>query len=390
MKAIVNGRLIVPDARGTFRVLRNHALLYDRRIVRIVPAGELDANNEEAPLACIDARGAYVSPGFVNVHLHGAAGHDVMDDDADAVPAIARHQATTGVTAMLPTTMTYDFATIGRAIEHIRAAMKKKTGGASVLGAHMEGPFISVSRCGAQDAKHIVPPDFALIEPFLDVLRRITVAPETIRAGDGFLAACKRHGISVSMGHSDADYETARRAILEGGVRHVTHLFNGMAPFHHRTPGLAGAALDTSADCELIADNIHVHPMAQRLLWNAKRGRHIVLVTDSMRAAGLGDGVSELGGQRVHVRDGAATLDDGTLAGSVLTMDRAVANLAANTGANMAAVVSCATKTPARGLGLYDELGSLTPGKRADIVLFDDDVRIGKTIVGGEIVYERA
>ena len=386
MKAIFGGKLIIPDARGDFRVLSEHALLYDKNIARAVPESELSADDRDNFTERIDADGAFVSPGFVNIHVHGAMGYDAMDDDEAAVPSIARHQASTGVTAFLPTTMTCPLPAIRRALERIRAAMEEP-GGARVLGAHMEGPFISAARCGAQDAAHIVPADFALLEPFLDVLRLVTFAPETLPEASGFVEACKSKGLVLSIGHSAADYETALRFITGKGVRHITHLYNGMAPFHHRAPGLVGAALDTEADCELIADNIHSHPAAHRLLWRAKQGKNIILITDSMRAAGLGDGESELGGQKVFVKNNVAALADGTIAGSVLTMDRAVKTFAENTGCGLPAAVACASKAPAESLGLYGEIGSIEPGKRADLTIFDDQVHIQTTIVNGDTVY---
>ena len=387
MKALIGGRLIVPGEGESFRVLFGHAILYGEKIERIVPETELPADGPDAPERVIDAKGDYVSPGFVNVHIHGAMGADAMDDDADAVPTMARHQASTGVTSFLPTTMTCPMPAVRRALTRIRAAMRNH-GGARVLGAHMEGPFISAARCGAQDAAHILPADFSLMEPFLDILRLVTFAPEELPHGSDFAERCAAAGVVLSVGHSAADYETARRCFVEKKIRHVTHLFNGMAPFHHRAPGLVGAALESEADCELIADNVHSHPAAHRLLWRAKQGRHIVLVTDSIRATGLGDGKSELGGQTVFVRDGIAALADGTIAGSVLTMDRAVKNFAENTNCGLPAAVACATKNAAESLGLYEKLGSLAPGKRADFTIFDENVRIQKTIVDGNLIYQ--
>ena len=389
MKAILGGRLIVPGTEGRFCEISGHALLYEKKIARIVPEAELSADERAALETMVDAGGDYVAPGFVNVHIHGAMGYDAMDDDGEAVPVMARHQASAGVTSFLPTTMTCPMQKIHRALSRIRGAMGRNTGGARVLGAHMEGPFVSPSACGAQDAAHIVPADFTLIEPFCDVVKRITDAPEMTPDSDFFIRACRENGVIVSVGHSAADYDTAIRLFAKEGVRHVTHLFNGMPAFHHRTPGVVGAALESGADCELIADNIHSHPMTHRLLWRMKRGKHIVLVTDSIRATGLGDGESELGGQKVFVKGGEARLANGALAGSVLTMDRAVANFARNTACGIPAAVSCATTNAAESIGVSDAVGSLSPGKIADIVIFDDDVRIQTTIVGGETVFDR-
>lgn len=387
MKAILGGRLIVPDSNGEFREISSHALVYEKKIARIVPESELSADERAGFETVIDANGDYVAPGFVNVHIHGAMGHDAMDDDGDAVPTIARHQASTGVTSFLPTTMTCPLQKIHRALSRIRGAMGGDTVGARVLGAHMEGPFINPSACGAQDAAHILPADFSLVEPFLDVVRLITVAPEATPDSGFFMRACREKGIVVSVGHSAANYDTALRLFTQEGVGHVTHLFNGMPAFHHRTPGLVGAALENDAYCELIADNIHSHPMTHRLLWGMKRGKHIVLITDSMRATGLGDGESELGGQKVFVKNGEARLADGALAGSVLTMNRAVANLAKNTGCGIPAAIRCATKTAAESIGMEAEIGSLEPGRRADVAIFDENIRIKKTIIDGKAVF---
>lgn len=387
MKAVLGGRLIVPDSNGGFYELSGHALLYDNQIVRIVPEAELSGDERASLETVIDADGDYVAPGFVNVHIHGAMGYDAMDDDRDAVPTMAKHQASTGVTSFLPTTMTCSKPKIERALSWIREAMGRDFGGARVLGAHMEGPFISPLACGAQDAAHIIPADFSMIEPFCDIVRLITVAPETTPDSGFFLRACRENGVVVSIGHSAADYDTAIRFFENEGVGHVTHLFNGMPAFHHRSPGLVGAALESDADCELIADNIHSHPAAHRLLWRMKRGRHVVLITDSMRATGLGDGESELGGQKVFVKNGEARLADGNLAGSVLTMNRAVANFAKNTGCGIPAAIRCATKTAAESIGMEAEIGSLEPGRRADVAIFDENIRIKKTIIDGKAVF---
>lgn len=387
MKAILGGRLIVPDTNGEFYEISGHALLYEQKIARIVRSAEISADERASFETVIDANGNYVAPGFINVHIHGAMGCDAMDDEEGAVPSIARHQASTGVTSFLPTTMTSPMPKINRALSRIRDAMGRDTGGARVLGAHMEGPFINSTACGAQDAAHILPADFSLFEPFLDVVKLITVAPETTPGSSFFIRACKEKGVVVSVGHSAADYDTALRLFSKEGVDHVTHLFNGMPAFHHRTPGLVGAALESGADCELIADNIHSHPMAHRLLWNMKQGKHIVLITDSMRATGLGDGESELGGQKVFVKNGEARLTDGSLAGSVLTMDRAVANFEKNTACGIPAAVACATRNAAESIGLGKGIGSLEPGKQADITIFDEKIQIKKTIVGGKIVF---
>lgn len=371
MKTIINGRLILPDASGNFTICAG-AVNFDDKIVSI------GAPLEGAEI--FDAHGAYVAPGFINVHIHGAAGVDAMDDNPDALQRLADFLPTTGVTSFLPTTMTMPIEKIHRALERVRAGLNFSRG-AKILGAHWEGSFISKKFCGAQDTAYIVPADFALIEDFADVIKIITVAPEV--AGFDFISRCRDAGIVVSIGHSAATYEQAMAAI-EHGASHVTHLFNAQTGLHHRKPGVVGAALDSNACVELIADNVHVSPAAQRIVAKCKPRSQIILITDSMRACGLGDGESELGGQKVFVSGNLATLADGTIAGSVAKMNDVLKNFCANTAFDVAAGVELVTKNPARELGIYDALGSLEVGKAADITLFDDNFNIVKTFVAGE------
>ena len=385
MNAIQNGILILPNEHGRFVAQTELVLCYDERITRIVPAAEFTAEGVDK---IIDASGAYVAPGFVNVHIHGCDGADTMDEDADALGKIAAFQARTGVTSFLPTTMTCAYDAVERALVRIRRAMTEKPHGARILGTHMEGPFISPAKKGAQDEQYILSPTFAKIAPYRDVIKIITVAPEML-SEENFIESCRKSGIIVSLGHTAADYETACAAIARGAT-HITHLCNAMTGLNHRKPGVLGAALDTDANCELIVDNVHVHPAMQRIIYAAKRGTHIIPITDSMRACGLSDGVSELGGQKVYVNGTRATLADGTIAGSVLRMNDGLRILRENLGASIPTIVEMATRTPAEELNVYDKLGSLTVGKYADIVIFDEDFRIRRTIVGGTSCFVEA
>ena len=385
MNAIQNGILILPNEHGRFVAQTDLVLCYDERITRIVPAAEFTAEGVDK---VIDAAGAYVAPGFVNVHIHGCDGADTMDEDADALGKIAAFQARTGVTSFLPTTMTCAYDAVERALVRIRRAMTEKPHGARILGTHMEGPFISPAKKGAQDEQYILPPTFAKIAPYRDVIKIITVAPEML-SEENFIESCRKSGIIVSLGHTAGDYETACAAIARGAT-HITHLCNAMTGLNHRKPGVLGAALDTDANCELIVDNVHVHPAMQRIIYAAKRGTHIIPITDSMRACGLSDGVSELGGQKVYVNGTRATLADGTIAGSVLRMNDGLRILRENLGASIPTIVEMATRTPAEELNVYDKLGSLTVGKYADIVIFDEDFRIRRTIVGGTSCFVEA
>lgn len=372
MKTLVNGRLIVPDENGDFQIVRG-ALNFDEKIFSL---GEPVDGAE-----IFDAENNFVAPGFVNVHIHGAAGVDAMDDDLTALKNLAEFLPTTGVTSFLPTTMTMPLEKIHGALERIRHG-KNFSHGARILGAHLEGPFISEKFNGAQASENILPADFSLIENFSDVIKIITVAPEKCPAE--FISRCREKNIVVSIGHSAATYDEALTAIA-GGASHITHLFNAQTGLHHRRPGIVGAALDSPVTVELIADDVHVHPAAQRVVARCKPRREIVLITDSFRACGLGDGVSELGGQKVFVHGKFATLADGTIAASVATMNTVLKNFCANTGMNVAAGVELVTKNPAVELGVYHLLGSLTVGKAADITIFDDDFTVKKTFVRGRL-----
>ena len=380
MQAIIHGRLV-----SAKEILSGKILLLDEgKIIGCVSAGELPPAAET-----IDAHGLFISPGFINLHIHGCGGADTMDAVPEALYTMSLVQAHHGVTAFLPTTMTYDRVNIYKALDNIRQVRQEnQEPGAKILGAYVEGPFISETYKGAQKADHIVKASWSFLSPYADVICFVLVAPETLTLAElKFLAQqCSRQHIQLTYGHSAADYETAQAALRIPGCHHVTHLFNGMAPLHHRHPGLAGAALDGTADCELIADNIHVHPAFQRLAYRLK-GDHLVLITDSMRACGLGNGISELGGQKVWVQNGKATLTDGTIAGSVLTMDQALFHFQHNTGCTIPEAVRLVTLNPAQELG-DGRRGTLKVGARADLVFFDRQFRIKLTMVGGRIVYQ--
>jgi N-acetylglucosamine-6-phosphate deacetylase len=364
----------------------NQVLLFDKTIQGLVPVDAVPSGVE-----IIDANNSYVAPGFINIHIHGCGGADTMDATPAALTTMSKIQAATGVTAFLPTTMTYDFASIDKALNNIRQVRNGQTEpGAKILGAYLEGPFISAAYKGAQKADHIQPADFHKIAPYADIIKYVLVAPEEVpvQALEVFAKAAQKYQFKLTLGHSNASYEQALTFINKYGCQHITHLFNGMAPFHHRHPGCVGAALDSSATCELICDNIHSHPAAQRLACKLKGLDHLILITDSMRACGQGDGVSELGGQKVWVQGQQATLADGTIAGSVLTLDRALANFRENTGLTIPEVVRLVTLNPSVELGDTGR-GRLEPGCRADLTLFDENFKIQATYVGGTAVYRK-
>ncbi|WP_297569271.1 N-acetylglucosamine-6-phosphate deacetylase [uncultured Anaerovibrio sp.] len=388
MKAIINGRLVVPDLTGKFQLAEKYVIIFDEFIDKIVSDEEFSTIDRGAMEEIIDADGKYVSPGFVNIHIHGCVGRDTMDCELKALKDMADFQASNGVTSFLPTTMTYDLPRIYKALDIIPEAQKYDNG-ARILGINMEGPFISAKYKGAQAEENICEADFALIDKYKNLIKLITVAPETLPKDSDFFDKCHEAGIVVSLGHTAASYECAYDAITKGHATHITHLFNAMSGLHHREPGVVGAAMDTDVYCEIIVDNIHCAPAAQRIVSHLKGLERIALITDSMRACGLGDGESELGGQRVFVKNQRATLADGTIAGSILTMDRAIYNYAANLNIPVWQAVESATMTPARALGLDHIVGSLSPGKYADMVIFDERVNIAMTFRGGKVVFSR-
>jgi N-acetylglucosamine-6-phosphate deacetylase len=341
-----------------------------------------------AGAAVLDASGLIVLPGFVDLHAHGAVGADVMDADPEGLRRMARFYARHGVTAWLPTTMTASARDLERALEAVGEVIGPVEHGATVLGAHLEGPYLSTARCGAQDPSLIRVATRAEATRLLDtgLVRLLAVAPE-VQGNRWLVAEAVGRGVTVSAGHTDATYDQALAAVDEG-VRHVTHVFNAMRPLGHREPGMLGAALTVGElACELVADNIHVHPAAMRLLLAAKGADGVVLVTDAVRATGLPDGAYQVGDQpAIHV-DGAIRLADGTLAGSVLTLDRALHNLQAATGRPLAELWAATSHNAARAIGADATKGSLEPGKDADLVLLDPELRVIATVAEGALVH---
>ncbi len=370
MKTITNGKFILPDERGNFFISTEKFLTFDEKILSFENSAE----------EIIDAQGNFVSPGFINIHIHGCANSDTMDATPAALKNMCEFLPSTGVTSFLPTTMTMTLDEIYRALKNIRNC--KNVGGAKILGANVEGPFINEKFCGAQDKKNIRRADLTLFEEFFDVIKIITVAPETLDDFK-FIDACLEKNIIVSIGHSAATYEIAMAAI-ERGANHITHLFNAQTGLHHRKPGIVGAAFDSNATVELIADNVHVCPAVQRIVQKIKPLDEIILITDSLRACGLGDCESELGGQKVFIKNGVAKLADGTIAASVAPMNDVVKKFYRNTKISIPEVVELVTKNPARKLHLYNEIGSLEIGKAADVVIFDDDFNIKGAFVAGK------
>ena len=380
MKLIKNGKLILPDEVGNFIIKNNLSIAFSDVVKSILPD---DSVNESDFDEIIDAAGNYISPGFTNIHIHGCHGFDTMDESENSLIGMKKFLPSTGVTSFLPTTMTMSVEDVSKALNRIRKTMKSEIG-SKILGAHVEGPFISKKFKGAQNEKYIRTANFEEIADFVDVVKLITIAPEEL-PNQNFVEECQKNNIVVSIGHSAADYETAVNAINNFKIKHITHLFNAQTGFHHRKPGIVGAALDTDAIVELICDNVHVHPAAQRLVWKVKPKEQIILITDSLSACGFSDGVYIFGGQEIKVTGELALLKNGTLAGSVAKMNQIVNNFKVNNQIDVAEVVELVSKNPAVELGIYDKLGSLEVGKAADIVIFDENFDIKSTFINGKI-----
>jgi N-acetylglucosamine-6-phosphate deacetylase len=331
-----------------------------------------------------DLQGAWLVPGYVDLHMHGGGGHNVAESPAAMAAAVAFHRDH-GTTSTLVSLVTAPVDELRRQLGWIAELTgRERESERNVLGAHLEGPFLSTLRCGAQNGSFMLEPDLAVLEVLLGAgagcVRVMTVAPEL----DGALALVQRlraAGVVVALGHSDARYEQAIAAVHAGATL-ATHLFNGMRPLHHRDPGLIAAALQARIACELIGDGIHLHPAVVALV-NASIPRP-VLITDAIDAAGVGEGLFDLGGQRVRVIGREARLErNGSLAGSTLTMDDAVRRAVLDSGLTLAQACAAAAANPAAVLGLERSLGSIAPGLRADLVLLDDDLRVRDVMAGG-------
>lgn len=377
MKAIINAKIITPTG-----VVENGAVLFDEHIRWVGTVRDCDQTKFNN---IIDAQGLYVGPGLVDMHIHGVGGVDVMDATPDALLTMSTVLPQYGVTSFLPTIISAPWSSMSRALENIRAAQTVNLSGARVLGAHLEGPFLNPAWAGAHAKSALQLPDFSILQEFLDVLRVVTLAPELAGGGQFIHSASKHQELVLAIGHSNVSFEQAQEAI-ERGIRHAVHIFNAMHPLHHREPGLVGAILAHQLSAELIADDIHVHPGLYKVLLQSLGVEKLILVSDAMRGTGLGEGRFELGGQEVTVANGAARLASGQLAGSILTLDQAVRNFRRSTDIGLPEVIALASQNPARLLGLSQK-GSLQKGKDADIIVFDDDIRIAATFLGGNLVH---
>ncbi|OAA83065.1 N-acetylglucosamine-6-phosphate deacetylase [Clostridium ljungdahlii] len=383
-KCIINGKIILQD-----EVIENKVLIFHEKIVDILDKERFEKQGlSEKMNEIIDAGGKYVSPGFIDVHIHGSGGKDTMDGEISDLKIISETIAKNGVTAFLPTTMTMKREKIYKAMDAVRLAMKENINGAKVLGIHMEGPFVSEKYRGAQKKDYILKPDFEFIKNYVDIIKIITMAPEEDFEFNFIKTVKNNSDIVLSMGHTNSDYETAKEAVRVG-ISHATHMFNAMTPLHHRNPGVVGAVLKSNVSFELIADTIHIHPDIFQILLNAKGKDKMILITDSMRAGCMEDGEWELGGQKVIVANNSARLTDGTLAGSILTLNKAILNILKYTNLKIYEAVALASLNPAKLIKIDDRKGSIKIGKDADLVIFDENLKVNLSVSEGKIIYRK-
>ena len=366
--------------------LKKTTVCFDEKIEKISRCAIAGAEEIALP------EGAIVLPGFVDQHIHGAGGSDGMDGTLEDIAIIANTITAEGTTSFLVTTMTQSPENITKALSAVKAYREQNSKeGARVVGVHLEGPFIAAAHKGAQPLEYVKAPDIEAFDGYNaasgNAIKIVTLAPEVDGAED-FIRHLTEIGVVSSIGHTGAKFNDIEKAVGLG-ANNVTHTYNAQTALHHREIGTVGSAmLLDELNCELIADCIHVSVPAMRLLVKNKPVDKVSLITDAMRAKGIPDGVSELGGQTVYVKNGEARLADGTLAGSVLRMNRAVENMVEKVGVPFTQAVDYATINPARMLKIDNEVGSIKVGKRADFTVLNEKYDVLLTVRGGEVVYK--
>lgn len=364
--------------------LKKTSLTYESKFTSI---GKLENGLVELPNDYI------VVPGFIDEHVHGAAGSDAMDGTTKDLNNIAKALASEGTTAFCATTMTQSPENIVKALSAVKKYKEENhEDGAEILGVHLEGPFISKDFVGAQPIEYVAAPSVDVFKKYQEAsgncVKIVSLAPE-VEGSTDLIKYLKSQNIVASIGHTNAKYADVEKAV-EAGATTLTHTYNAMKPIHHREIGTVGSGLlFDKLTCECICDGIHVSAPAIKLLYKNKPEGKMVLITDAMRAKHMPDGVSELGGQVVIVKNGEARLENGTLAGSVLKMNNAVKNVMKFLQLPLEDVVKLATINPAKNLGVDDTIGSIKVGKRADFVILDGDMNVVKTVREGKVIYEK-
>ena len=387
---ISNGKVITPQG-----ILEATDLLIENNFIKAI-----DKNIQSSDAIKIDATGLYVSPGFIDIHVHGGGGADFMDGTEDAFLQVAATHARYGTTAMLPTTLTSSKEELFNTIDVYKAANQNNNRGAKFLGLHLEGPYLSINQCGAQDPKYIRNPDpaeYKEVLAYTDNIKRWSAAPELDGAIE-FAKYLKEKNIIVALAHTDAIYEEVLKG-FENGYTLATHFYSAMSGITRRNAFRYAGAVEAGylideMDVEIIADGIHLPASLLQLVYKIKGAERTALITDAMRAAGTDVKESTLGslnnGLKVIVEDGVAKLPDrSSFAGSVATADRLVRNMVNMAGVSLEQAIKMITETPARILQMENIIGSIRKGYAADIVLFDENINIQYTIVDGEIIYQK-
>jgi N-acetylglucosamine-6-phosphate deacetylase len=385
---------------GSIAIVGGAAILADREVPdalvliegdRIAYAGPRSGAGIPEGARQVDAAGCLVFPGLIDTHVHGTHGDDVMLHGADGIRRISARFAQYGTTAWLPSTISARHPELLRAVQWCVEAQRNPADGAEVVGMHVEGPYINMKRKGAQPAEGVRDPDFDEVRELLEAsegqMRVMTLAPE-LPGGLELIRMLVAEGVIASMGHSDATYDQALEGIAAGAT-HATHLFNAMRPIHHRDPGLITACLnEPEVLAEVIPDGVHLHPHVVRLALRAKGPDGAALITDAFSATGLPDGEHVLGPHRVRVEGPLCTLEDGTIAGSIITMNVAVRNAKRFAGISLVEAVRMASLVPARVAGCAGRKGSLETGKDADVTVLDRNFQCRATWVRGKLAYD--
>lgn len=388
---IVNGKILTP-----YRIIPNGSVLITGGIITAVSEGNIDVSDAIE----IDAKGNYIAPGFIDIHVHGGGGHDFMDGSENAFLKAAETHARYGTTSMSPTTLTSEKEDLMKTLELYETADRNNVNGAQFIGMHLEGPYFAMSQRGAQDPRYIRDPDPA---EYMDILARTNVvtrwsaAPE-LKGAIPFAKYLRSKGILAALAHTDAIYEEVLEG-FENGYTLATHLYSGMSGVTRRNAYRYAGVIESAyiideMDVEIIADGIHLPAPLLKLIYKIKGPDRIALITDSMRGAGMPEGESVLGnlntGLKVIIEDGVAKLPDRTsFAGSVATTDRLVRNMIRMAGVPLLEAVRMMSMTPARIMNISDKKGSLVEGNDADIVIFDEDINIQHTIIRGRQIYSR-
>lgn len=372
-KTFADGKIIIRDG------------VFEEIIIGQVTERNLELEDTEI----VDGKGCYAIPGLIDIHFHGCMGDDFCDGTKEAIARIAEYEASIGVTAMAPATMTLPVEELEQILEVAAEYKKGATKGADLIGINMEGPFISSAKKGAQDEKNMIVCDTEVCQRFLNasdgLVKFVGIAPEESENSLEFIEKMKDK-VNISLAHTNADYDKAKAA-FDAGANHAVHLYNAMPAFTHREPGVVGAVSDSRhVTAELICDGVHIHPSTVRATFKMMGENRMILISDSMRATGMPDGQYTLGGLDVNVVGNRATLvSDGALAGSVTNLMDCMRTVVKKMGIPLETAVACATMNPAKSLGEYDRYGSISKGKKANVVLLDEELDLQMVVKDGEI-----